>query len=127
MAEKKKMGRPTDNPKSKDIRVRVTNDTYEKILVACDGNGENVAEYVRGAIGRRLNSKEDAFFDWFFSDESKDVFDDLGKADNEMLLTLLDDIVQVLALESNYEWSTNTNKAHKVFNGLKRELATRLK
>lgn len=46
-----KMGRPpSNNPKQNDIKVRVDNQTHEKLLKYCEANGITKAEAVRKAI-----------------------------------------------------------------------------
>lgn len=65
------------------------------------------------------------FFDRFFSEESKKELEDLSSVSTEGLLAMLDDIVQVLCMESNDKWSLSNDIAHKTFRELKSELARR--
>lgn len=49
------MGRPTsNNPKNNDIKVRVDDQTHEKLLKYCDINGITKAEAIRKAIVKLL-------------------------------------------------------------------------
>ena len=50
-----KMGRPpSSNPKCNDIKVRVDNQTHEKLLKYCKKNGIGKAEAIRRAIAEML-------------------------------------------------------------------------
>lgn len=50
-----KMGRPpSSNPKQNDIKVRVDDQTHEKILKYCEANGISKAEAIRKAIDEML-------------------------------------------------------------------------
>ena len=49
------MGRPpSSNPKCNDIKVRVDNQTHEKLLKYCKKNGIGKAEAIRRAIAEML-------------------------------------------------------------------------
>ena len=64
--DKKKMGRPTDNPKGKDVRVRVTEDVYQKILEYSERNSQTASETIREAL--------EGFFDYALKkDQAKDI------------------------------------------------------
>lgn len=50
-----KMGRPpSSNPKQNDIKVRVDDQTHEKLLKYCEANGISKAEAIRKAIDEML-------------------------------------------------------------------------
>ena len=70
-------------------------------------------------------TEQDIYFDNFFDDASKALFDNLSGVDNAVLLCMLDDIVQVLSVENNAEWARNT-KAHKAFRQIKNEITKRI-
>lgn len=48
--EKKKMGRPTDNPKSKPIHVRLDDECMEVLDAYCSRNGISRTEGIRRGI-----------------------------------------------------------------------------
>lgn len=49
------MGRPPSrNPKQNDIKVRVDDQTHEKLLKYCEANGISKAEAIRTAIDKLL-------------------------------------------------------------------------
>ena len=51
-----KMGRPlSSNPKQNDIKVRVDDQTHEKLLKYCEDNGISKAETIRKAIVEMLD------------------------------------------------------------------------
>lgn len=51
-----KMGRPlSSNPKQNDIKVRVDDQTHEKLLKYCEDNGISKAEAIRKAIVEMLD------------------------------------------------------------------------
>ena len=56
MAEKKKMGRPTDNPKSKPIHVRLDQECESILASYCAKNDVTQTEAIRRAI-KNLKSK----------------------------------------------------------------------
>ena len=50
-----KMGRPpSSNPKQNDIKVRVDDQTHEKLMRYCEANGVSKAEAIRMAIDKML-------------------------------------------------------------------------
>ena len=50
------MGRPlSSNPKQNDIKVRVDDQTHEKLLKYCEDNGISKAETIRKAIVEMLD------------------------------------------------------------------------
>ena len=54
-----KMGRPTlDNPKSNDLKVRIDDVTYERLLVYCKSHNLTKAEAVRQGICLILESEK---------------------------------------------------------------------
>ena len=54
----KKLGRPTDNPKRHDIRVRVDDATLQVLLNYCKATGKNRAEGIRDGINRLKPSEK---------------------------------------------------------------------
>lgn len=50
--EKKKMGRPTENPKDEIIKVRATKDDRQKLLYCCEKTGMSQYEVVMKGIDR---------------------------------------------------------------------------
>lgn len=52
-----KMGRPTDNPKTNDIKVRIDDDTYKRLIKYCAENGITKAAAVRQGINLVLQKK----------------------------------------------------------------------
>lgn len=55
--ELKKMGRPTDSVKNHDIKVRVDDVTYHKILWYSEENSINIAETIRRAVNEFLKDE----------------------------------------------------------------------
>ena len=53
--EKKKMGRPTDSPKSKPIHVRLDEDTNSILDRYCEQEGVSRAEGIRRGIKKLLD------------------------------------------------------------------------
>lgn len=50
-----KMGRPpSSNPKQNDLKVRVDDQTHEKLLKYCEANGISKATAIRKAIDKML-------------------------------------------------------------------------
>ncbi len=50
-----KVGRPpSSNPKQNDIKVRVDDQTHEKLLKYCEANGISKAKAIRKAIDEML-------------------------------------------------------------------------
>ncbi len=45
--EKKKMGRPTDNPKTNAYRIRMTDDDLERLNTCCQKTGMSKADIFR--------------------------------------------------------------------------------
>lgn len=68
-------------------------------------------------------SKKD-YFEHFFTN-SKDDFERLDELEDGVLLAMLDDIVQVLALENGIEWASN-DPPHRAFRKVKGEIMKRL-
>lgn len=54
MAEKKKMGRPTDDPKIHEIKVRITDNMNRVLENYAKENGMNKAEVLRAALENLL-------------------------------------------------------------------------
>lgn len=54
MEQKKKMGRPTDNPKTHELKVRVTEELNRKVEKYAHENGLNKAEVLRMALENLL-------------------------------------------------------------------------
>lgn len=54
--EKKKMGRPTDNPKSKPVHVRLDDECSEVLDAYCNKNGISRTEGIRRGI-RKLKEE----------------------------------------------------------------------
>lgn len=50
MAPKKKMGRPTDSPKTFMLRVKMDKDTLNKLDECCKARNLNRSEFVRKSI-----------------------------------------------------------------------------
>ena len=50
MPEHKKMGRPTDNPKRHDTRVRMSDEDVELLEYCCKATGKTKAEVIREGI-----------------------------------------------------------------------------
>lgn len=48
--EKKKMGRPTDNPKNNNYRIRMTDEELEKLEICCERTGLSKADVIRKGI-----------------------------------------------------------------------------
>ena len=57
MERKKKMGRPTDDPKGNDIRVRVNDELYAKISEYSEKHNITKAEAIRNILTQHLNEK----------------------------------------------------------------------
>ena len=57
MEQKKKMGRPTDDPKGNDIRVRVNDELYAKISEYSEKHTITKAEAIRNILTQHLNEK----------------------------------------------------------------------
>ena len=53
----KKMGRPTDSPKINDLKVRVNDETYKKLLEYCEKHNITKAEAIRQGIHLLLQKK----------------------------------------------------------------------
>lgn len=68
-------------------------------------------------------SKKD-YFEHFFTN-CKDDFERLEELEDGVLLAMLDDIVQVLALENGIEWASN-DAPHREFRKVKSEIMRRL-
>ncbi len=49
-AEKKKIGRPTENPKSNGYRIRMTDEELRKLNVCCEKTGLSKADVIRLGI-----------------------------------------------------------------------------
>lgn len=49
---KKKMGRPTDNPKRHEIKARIDDETYRILNDYCEEKGTSKAEGIRDGIRR---------------------------------------------------------------------------
>jgi hypothetical protein len=47
---KKKMGRPTDNPKRHEIKARIDDETFQILTDYCEEKGKSRAEGVRDGI-----------------------------------------------------------------------------
>lgn len=47
---RKKKGRPTNNPLVHDVKVRLSKDTYEKLIKYCGDNCIDKAKAIRGWI-----------------------------------------------------------------------------
>jgi hypothetical protein len=52
---KKKMGRPTDNPKRHEIKARIDDETFKILHDYCEEKGKSKAEGVRDGI-KKLES-----------------------------------------------------------------------
>lgn len=50
-------GRPTECKKDHDIKVRIDNSTYQKLLEYCDRNRVTKAEAIRRGIQQLLDQK----------------------------------------------------------------------
>ncbi len=50
MGDKKKMGRPTDNPKNKVVRLRVDDDTDSKLNFCCEKLQKSKSDVIRQGI-----------------------------------------------------------------------------
>ena len=50
MNSRKKMGRPTENPKNEIIKIRATKDDREKLLYCCERTGMSQYEVVMKGI-----------------------------------------------------------------------------
>lgn len=50
--EKKKMGRPTDNPKTNNYRIRMTDEELKKLERCCEGTGLSKADVIRLGINK---------------------------------------------------------------------------
>lgn len=50
LTPKKKMGRPTDNPKRHEIKARIDDDTYKILNDYCEKQGKTKAEGIRDGI-----------------------------------------------------------------------------
>jgi len=48
--EKKKMGRPTDNPKIHETRIRMSDEDVEILEYCCRATGRNRADIIREGI-----------------------------------------------------------------------------
>ena len=57
MEQKKKMGRPTDDPKGNDIRVRVNDELYAKISEYSEKHNTTKAEAIRNILTQKKNKK----------------------------------------------------------------------
>ena len=49
---KKKMGRPTDNPKRHEIKARIDDETYRILNAYCEKRGKSKAEGIRDGINK---------------------------------------------------------------------------
>lgn len=54
MAEKKKLGRPTDSPKTFMLRVKMDKKTLENLDYCCEHYGTNRSEFVRRNIQEKF-------------------------------------------------------------------------
>lgn len=54
IVHKNNRGRPTDNPLVHDVKVRLSKDTYEKLIKYCDDNSIDKAKAIRGWIENGL-------------------------------------------------------------------------
>lgn len=52
MTEKKKMGRPTDNPKTNNYRIRMTDEELKKLEECCEITGFSKADIIRMGIDK---------------------------------------------------------------------------
>ena len=68
---------------------------------------------------------QDVYFDKFFDADSLFCFSDMSEIDSSLLMSMLNDIVQVLATEDNIEFTSN-NRAHRAFRLISLEIAERL-
>lgn len=50
MIEKKKMGRPTDNPRINNYRIRMTDEELKKMEICCEKTGLSKADVIRKGI-----------------------------------------------------------------------------
>lgn len=57
MEQKKKMGRPSGDPKRNDIRVRVNDELYAKISEYSEKHNITKAEAIRNILTQHLNEK----------------------------------------------------------------------
>ena len=55
MAPNKKMGRPTDSPKTFMLRVKMDKDTLNKLDECCKAEGLNRSEFVRNSINEKYD------------------------------------------------------------------------
>lgn len=58
LIEKKKMGRPTDNPKTNNYRIRMTDEELKKLEVCCKRTGLSKADVIRMGINRVYEETE---------------------------------------------------------------------
>lgn len=58
MEQKKKMGRPTDDPKRNDLKVRVTDSLYAELSKYCEKHNITKAEAIRKILIQHLNESE---------------------------------------------------------------------
>lgn len=52
VVEKKKMGRPTDNPKTNNYRIRMTDEELSKLEECCRETGLSKADVIRLGIDK---------------------------------------------------------------------------
>ncbi len=57
MASAKKMGRPTDNPKTLEVKARVDEETYNILTDYCERKNINRAQGVRDAVHKLKDDK----------------------------------------------------------------------
>ena len=50
--EKKKMGRPTDSPKTNNYRIRMTDEELRKLELCCERTGLSKADVIRLGINK---------------------------------------------------------------------------
>lgn len=55
MGENKKMGRPTTNPKTSRLELRISNDDIEKLNFCSKASGLSKAEVIRKGIDKVYN------------------------------------------------------------------------
>lgn len=53
--ENKKMGRPTTNPKSEELKVRISKEDKEKLEYCINNSSKNKSEVVREGIDKVYN------------------------------------------------------------------------
>ena len=52
MEEKKKIGRPTENPKTHETRIRMSDEDIDKLNFCCDRLGKTKADIIRLGISK---------------------------------------------------------------------------